>query len=85
MIERHHVRHIAGDVAAVALGIVFPGFYFIFAGFGWMEIDTAFTLAKWTGLGLITGYGYAAGRLSGSSQIPSLLHALAVGADRRSR
>ncbi len=78
-VEAHHLRHIAGDVSAVAFGIWFPGFYFFFAGIGWMEMDTAFTLAKWTGVGLITGYGYAAGRLSGSSRVSSLLQALAVG------
>jgi len=78
-VERHHVRHIAGDVGAVAFGIWFPGFYFFFAGIGWMEMDTAFTLAKWTGVGLIAGYGYAAGRLSWSSQLSSVLQALAVG------
>jgi hypothetical protein len=79
MVQRHHVRHIAKDVAAVFFGIVFPGFYFIIASFGWIETTTAFTLTKWTGLGLIAGYGYAAGRLSGASRKSAVLHALAVG------
>jgi VIT1/CCC1 family predicted Fe2+/Mn2+ transporter len=79
MVQRHHVRHIAKDVAAVFFGIVFPGFYFIIASFGWIETTTAFTLTKWTGLALIAGYGFAAGRLSGASVKISLLHALAVG------
>ena len=31
-----------------------------------MDTDLAFTLSKWTGLGLIAVYGYVAARLSGS-------------------
>jgi hypothetical protein len=79
MIRLHHVRAIAKDVSAVFFGIVFPGFYFVLAAFGWIETEAAFTLTKWTGLGLIAGYGYAAGRLSGASRKTSVLHALAVG------
>jgi hypothetical protein len=79
MVQRHHVRHLAKGVAAVFFGIVFPGFYFVIAAFGVMDADTAFKLTKWTGLGLIAGYGYAAGRLSGASRKTALLHALAVG------
>ena len=45
-----------------------------------MDMDTAFTLAKWTGLGLIAFYGFAAGRLSGLQSGPALLQALAVAA-----
>ena len=79
MVQRHHVREIATDVGAVFFGIVFPGFYFIIAAFGVMTPETAFTLTKWTGLGLIAAYGYAAGRLSGASVKVSILHALTVG------
>ena len=61
-------------------GIVFPDVFFVLAAFGWMEMDTAFTLAKWSGLALIACYGFAAGRLSGSSVRTALLHALAVAA-----
>ena len=31
-----------------------------------MELDTAFRLAKWSGLGLIGFYGFAAARLAGA-------------------
>ena len=61
-------------------GIVFPDVFFVLAALGVMEIDTAFTLAKWTGLGLIACYGFAAGRLSGASVDRALLQALAVAA-----
>jgi hypothetical protein len=68
------------DVIAVAAGTAFPAVFFVLAAGDAIELDTAFTLAKWSGLGLIGAYGYAAGRLSGAAVGRSLLHALAVGA-----
>ncbi len=68
------------DVIAVAAGAAFPAVFFMLAAADAIELDTAFTLAKWSGLGLIAAYGYAAGRLSGAAVGSSLLHALAVGA-----
>jgi hypothetical protein len=76
--HREHLIDIAKDVSAVAIGIVFPDVFFLLATLGLLELDTAFTLAKWTGLGLITAYGYAAGRLSGESRQRAALQALAV-------
>ena len=64
-LERHHVRDMIEDVVAVFFGIVFPDVFFVIAAFGAIEIDAAFALAKWSGLGLIACYGFAAGRLSG--------------------
>jgi hypothetical protein len=64
---------------SVAFGIAFPSVFFVVAAVGWIEYDTAFGLAKWTGLGLIAGYGYAAARLNGRSHPGSLVHALGVG------
>ena len=46
---------------------------------GVLEDDTAFTVAKWSGLGLISFYGFVAGRLSGAGLGVSMLQALAVG------
>jgi hypothetical protein len=46
---------------------------------GVLETATAFTIAKWSGLGLIGLYGYVGGRLSGRSVPASILHGLAVG------
>lgn len=76
--QRRDLTHIAADVSAVAVGIVFPDLFFLLATIGVMELDTAFTVAKWTGLGLITAYGYAAGRLSGESHARAIVQALAV-------
>jgi|SRR5215207_1114667 len=74
------LRHFLVDAAAVFAGISFPAVYFLLAALDWIELDTAFDLAKWTGVGLIGGYGYAAGRLSGAGQVRSLVQGLAVAA-----
>ena len=78
-VQREQVRHILGDVAAVAFGIAFPAVFFVLAAAGVLEPDTAFTVAKWSGLGLISFYGFVAGRLAGAGLWVSLLQALAVG------
>lgn len=64
---------------SVAFGIAFPSVFFVAAALGWIEYDTAFAWAKWTGLALIAGYGYAAARLGGRSHPSSMLQALGVG------
>jgi hypothetical protein len=73
-------REAEADVAAVAVGAAFPAVFFVLSAAGAFELDTAFALAKWSGLGLIAAYGYAAGRLSGASAGRAMLHALAVAA-----
>jgi hypothetical protein len=78
-IEREQVRHILDDVAAVAFGVAFPAVFFFLAAAGVLEPDTAFTIAKWSGLGLIGFYGFVAGRLAGAGFWVALLQALAVG------
>jgi hypothetical protein len=79
-VQREQVRHILGDVAAVAVGIAFPAVFFVLAAADVLEPDAAFTIAKWSGLGLISFYGFVAGRLAGAGLWVSLLQALAVGA-----
>jgi hypothetical protein len=69
---------IAEAATAVAFGIVFPSVFFLAVPLGLLDLDTAFTVAKWTGLGLIAGYGYVAGRLSGTGTSGALLQALSV-------
>ena len=78
-VDPARTRSIAKEAAAVACGIGLPAVFFVLASAGAIEIDTAFTIAKWTGLGLIGLYGYFGGRLSGRSVPASILHALAVG------
>jgi hypothetical protein len=79
-VERHHVRHMAGDVSAVAFGVGFPCVFFLAAAVGLMDLDTAFDVAKWSGLALIGFYGFCAARLAGDRWLPALLQALAVAA-----
>jgi hypothetical protein len=79
-IERAELRHIMGDVGAVAFGIAFPGVFFALAAAGGIDEDAAFTIAKWSGLGLIFFYGFSAARLAGLSLIRSVVQTIAVGA-----
>jgi VIT1/CCC1 family predicted Fe2+/Mn2+ transporter len=77
------VREMAGEAGAVAFGVVFPAVFFVLAAAGAMETETAFTVAKWSGIGLIGFYGFCAGRLSGEGVPASLLQgvgACAIGA-----
>ena len=79
-IEAHRIRHIRDEVLAVAIGVAFPVVFFLLSAVGAIDLTTAFTIAKWSGLGLISFYGFCAARLSGSDVSSSLLQALAVGA-----
>ena len=78
-VESARLRSIAKEAAAVACGAGFPAVFFVLAAAGAIELDTAFTAAKWSGLGLIGLYGYLGAQLTGRSLPASLLHALAVG------
>ena len=78
--EAHRIRHVRDDVFAVAIGVAFPVVFFVLAAAGALDLGTAFTVAKWSGFGLISFYGFCAARLSGSDVPSSLLQALAVGA-----
>jgi hypothetical protein len=74
------VRHMLDEAAAVILGAGFPTIFFILSAAGLIELDTAFTLSKWTGLGLICGYAFFAARLAGSSVGRAILHMAILGA-----
>jgi VIT1/CCC1 family predicted Fe2+/Mn2+ transporter len=71
-------RHLRADIAAVTVGIAFPAVFFILAAAGLFDDDTAFTVAKWSGLGLIGAYGFGGARVSGASLRVSLLQGCAV-------
>ena len=64
----------------MAFGVAFPAVFFVLAGLGTFEPDTAFAIAKWSGLGLIAFYGFCAARLAGATLLGALLSAAAVGA-----
>ena len=77
-IDRALVTHTLEDVLAVAFAIAFPALFFLMAAAEWIELETAFRLAKWTGLGLIGFYGFCGARLSGRSWIGSAANAAVV-------
>jgi VIT1/CCC1 family predicted Fe2+/Mn2+ transporter len=74
-----HVREILDDVLAVGFGIAFPAVFFILSALGAMDVETAFTLAKWGGIGLIGFYGFCAARLAGAGVPGALLQGCAAG------
>ena len=76
--EGEERRPIAPEVGAVVAGAAFPAIFFILSAAGLMKLETAFTVAKWSGLGLIATYGWWAARLSGASHHKAALHAGAV-------
>jgi hypothetical protein len=79
-VARVEVRHFLVDSVAVGFGIAFPAVFFVLAALDALELQTAFRLAKWTGVGLIAFYGFAAGRLAGASPTASALQGVAVAA-----
>jgi hypothetical protein len=72
------LRDSAYEVAAVAFGVAFPVVFFVLAAAGAIDEDTAFTVSKWSGVGLIGFYGFCAARLAGESVPASALRALAA-------
>jgi hypothetical protein len=78
-VQASRVREFVIDGAAVTFGAGFPALFFVLAAAGVMDTALAFTLSKWTGVGLIASYGFLAARLSGSGIGGALLHAAAVG------
>ena len=83
--ERHRVRRdqfgeLIDDSLAVAFGVAFPAVFFLLAAAGAIEIDTAFGLAKWTGLGLIAFYGFVAARFAGTSLAGAVIRGAAAAA-----
>jgi len=77
-VARHQLRHMFEDAAAVAFGVAFPAVFFLLAALGVMEVERAFTIAKWTGLGLIGFYGFWAARFAGAAPHRALFKGLLV-------
>jgi len=78
-VRLRELREMAGEAVAVFVGAGFPAIFFLLAAVGILERHTAFTLAKWSGLGLICGYGFLAARLAGSGVLRALAHAAVMG------
>jgi VIT1/CCC1 family predicted Fe2+/Mn2+ transporter len=77
-VTRPQVVEMLDDAGAVAFGVAFPIVFFVLALLGVLELGTAFTIAKWTGLALIGFYGYWAARFSGAPVPRALLQGAAV-------
>jgi hypothetical protein len=83
--ERHRVTRqqlvpMFRSAAFVALGVAFPAVFFLLAVVHLIEVDTAFAIAKWSGLGLIGFYGYWAARFAGTPVLRALVQAVLVAA-----
>jgi hypothetical protein len=79
-VERRELREMLRQAGAATFGAAFPAIFFVLAAVGAFDMQLAFRLAKWTGLGLICGYGYLASRLAGQPVARAVVHAAAVGA-----
>ena len=79
-VTRHQLSHMLGSAGAVALGVAFPAGFFLLAVVHLIELDTAFTIATWGGLGLIGFYGYWAARFAGAPVPRALVQAALVAA-----
>jgi hypothetical protein len=77
-VTRHQVVEMLDDAGAVAFGVAFPIVFFLLAAVGAIELDTAFAMAKWSGLALIGFYGYWAARFAGAPVLGALLRAAVV-------
>jgi hypothetical protein len=79
-VTRGQVAHMLESAGAVAFGVGFPAVFFLLAVVHVIELDTAFAIATWGGLGLIGFYGYWAARFAGASVLRALVQAALVAA-----
>jgi hypothetical protein len=77
--SRAQLREAADEAVFVMIGVAFPAVFFLLAVVGVLEDDTAFTVAKWTGLGLICFYGFCGARLAGAGVALALAEGAGVG------
>ena len=77
-VTRRELGHMAEDAVAVGFGVAFPAVFFFLAALHVLDPDTAFTVAKWTGLGLIGFYGFWAARFAGAPPHRALLKGVLV-------
>jgi VIT1/CCC1 family predicted Fe2+/Mn2+ transporter len=77
--SRAQLRDISEESVFVMVGIAFPSVFFLLAILGVFDVDTAFTVAKWSGLGLICFYGFCGARLAGAGVALALAEGVGVG------
>ena len=81
--DRHHPdRRRLGeeltDVAAGSVAAMMPMVPFVLVGAGAIELDTAYDLARWVGIGVIAAYTALSNRLAGLSTTRSVVVTLIV-------
>ena len=74
-VGRRQLVEMLDEIGAVATGVAFPSIFFLLAAAGAIDLDAAFTVAKWSGLALITTYGFVAARFTGATVLGSLRRA----------
>ena len=77
-VARPQFGRMAEDAVAVSFGVAFPAVFFLLSALGFLQFAPAFTVAKWSGLGLIGFYGYWAARFAGATTPRALLKGAAV-------
>ena len=77
-VTRRDVGHMVKDAVAVGYGVAFPAVFFALAALGLLRVETAFSIAKWSGLGLIGFYGFWAARFAGAPPHRALLRGALV-------
>lgn len=58
-------REIVAGIAVHGVAALAPIVFFVLAALDWMELDTAYTVAKWFGVAVLGIYAFAAYRASG--------------------
>jgi hypothetical protein len=77
-VSRGDLLHMTHDAAAVGFGVAGPAVFFLLSALGLFQTDTAFTIAKWCGLGLIGFYGFWAARFAGAATHRALVKGVLV-------
>ncbi|MBB4664811.1 hypothetical protein [Conexibacter arvalis] len=71
-------REILAGIAVHGLAALAPIVFFVLAALDWMELETAFTAAKWFGVGVLGLYAFAAYRSAGVGVGRSLVAGVAL-------
>lgn len=71
--SRSEIRDTAADVVAGTLAALVAMVPFILAALGAIELETAYDIAPWLGLGVIGGYALLANRIAGLSRTHSAI------------
>ena len=77
-VSRRQLTHFLEDATAVAFGVAFPAVFYVKAALGILKEDSAYKVAKWTGLGLSGFYGFWAARFAGAAPHSAVIRGVLV-------